>query len=132
MAKKGMLPDEWMKTSLIEVWPESPLSMEAPFSGRDVATPNALAGEKELRPTFYVAVVRRRDKQWHYEVLKAVPTGESHIPHEVMERIIRMRERIMTEQRSQRGKDQALTRRLHVEDGDEERQDDIDDHETSS
>ena len=108
---RGMLPDEIMKASLIEVWPESPLHTDPHFSGRSVASPKAAIGAEELRPEYYVGLVRRNGKgEWHFEVLKAMPSGESHIPAEVMERMIRMRERIMKEQRSQRGREQALQR----------------------
>ena len=108
---RGMLPGEIMKTALIEVWPDPPINAEMGFSGRSVSDPAAALGWGENRPDFYVAVARRNEnRDWHFELLKAMPSGESHIPGEVMERFIRMRQRIMDEQRSDRSRNQALER----------------------
>ena len=117
--RKGMLPDEYMQTSLIEVWPDNKLDPETvPFLGREQ---NVRTPWEENRPQLYIAVVRRVGLQWHHEVMIGQPIEDGIIPAEVFERMVDMRNRIMAEQRSQRGKDNAAARREEREDEDLER-----------
>lgn len=110
--QRGMLPGEYMRRSLIEVWPESPISIEPGFEGREVATGEQIAGTKELRPDYYVTIVRRSPTgQFHYEVLKAQPHETSDIPAEVFDRMVQLRDRIIKQQRSERSRDTALARK---------------------
>ena len=100
---RGMLPGEYMKHSTILVYDENPLARSQ--GGRET-----LAGREE-RPDFYVAVVRRRELTWRIEILKGVPIDDGIIPDGVFTRIESMKNRIIAEQRSDRGRDQALLRK---------------------
>lgn len=104
---KGMLPDEYMETSLIEVWPLKE-GEDPDFEGRQFEEPLPW---KEYRPDFYVLVVRRVDEVWHVEVMKAAPIDDGQIPGPVMERMWMMRKRIIHKQKSDKAKDAAAVRR---------------------
>ena len=114
-----MLPDEYMKVSLVEVWPDSPLTLSEGFSGREVSTGAAELGAEEMRPKFYIVVMRRLELQWHCEILQAQPLEGGQVPHEVLERMVQMRQRIMAEQRSDRGKNAYIARKAHEDQDDE-------------
>ena len=111
---RGMFPGEYMKTSLVEVWPDSEFDGSPPVSGRPR---EALTGThwQETRPDFFIAVTRRNDLDWHVEVLKATPITDGQIPGEVMERLVQQRKAIMDEQRSERGKNAAAKRLLRTQ-----------------
>ena len=106
---RGMLPGEYMKHSTVLVYDENPLARSQ--GGRET-----LVGREE-RPEFYVAVVRRRDLKWRIEILRGVPIDDGVIPDEVFTRIESMKDRIISEQRSDRGRDQALLRKVDQDDG---------------
>ena len=95
---QGMLPGESMKTSLITIHAEGELDEDG-----DV---------EERRPDFYIAVMRHFKKRWTVEILKAEPITNGKIPHEVFERIIPMRQRIIQDERIERGKEQAHLRKV--------------------
>ena len=107
---RGMLPGEYMKHSTVLVYDEDPLARS--HNGRDT-----LVGREE-RPDFYIAVVRRHERKWRIEILRGVPIDDGVIPDEVFSRIESMKDRIITEQRSYRGRDQAMLRKADQE-GDE-------------
>ena len=117
---QGMLPGEYMKHSTVLVYDENPLARSQ--GGRET-----LVGREE-RPEFYVAVVRRRELKWRIEILKGVPIDDGVIPDEVFTRIESMKDRIISEQRSDHGRDQALLRR--VDQGDENQPEFFDPHAT--
>ena len=100
---QGMLPGEYMKTALVLVPNENPIEGEITLHGL------------ERRPEMYVVVVRRRETTWRIEVLRATPIDDGVIPHQVAERIAVLRERIVKEQRRDRGRDQAAAR-AHTDD----------------
>ena len=100
---RGMLPGEYMKHSTVLVYDENPLARSR--NGRDTVV------GREERPDFYVAVVRRRELKWRIEILKGVPIDDGIIPDAVFTRIESMKDRIITEQRSDRGRDQAMLRK---------------------
>ena len=105
---RGMLPGEYMKHSTVLVYDENPLARSR--NGRDT-----IVGPEE-RPKFYIAVVRRRELKWRIEILKGVPIDDGVIPDEVFTRIEQMKNRIVSEQRSDRGRDQALLRKVDQDD----------------
>ena len=108
---RGMLPGEYMKYSTILVYDENPLARSQ--GGRET-----LAGREE-RPDFYVAVVRRRELTWRIEILKGVPIDDGIIPDGVFTRIESMKNRIIKEQRMDRGHDQALLRKADQDEDDQ-------------
>ena len=112
MAKKKrrrvMLPGEYMKTSLVEVWPRSALIPDRP-PFRGIAEDRTPTWE-ETRPDLYVVIVRRLDGDWHHEMLRAIPADGGVIPEEVFDRLERMRKAIRKEERRDRGKQQAELR----------------------
>ena len=129
MKLKGMLPDEYARASLVIIYPESPLeSLDGSFAARRVATGREEAGLDEKWPEFYIPIVRRKDGKFDYQILKAEPVKDAHIPHEVMERIISERDRIISEGRSDSGKAAWATRRAREE---AEQADDDDDDDDS-
>ena len=109
---RGMFPGEYMKASLVKVWPDDDLGDKPPISGRPREAVTSTHW-KETRPEFYVAVTRRNDLDWHVEVLKATPITDGQIPDEVMERLISQRKAIMDDQKSENAKLAAERRRLN-------------------
>lgn len=124
--RRVMLPGEYMKTSLVEVWPRSALVADRP-PFRGIAEDRTPSWE-ETRPDLYVVIVRRNDGDWHYEMLRAIPADGGVIPEEVFERLERMKKAIIKEERSDRGKQQAA---LRVVDGDLDEVYDADDEEVA-
>ena len=106
--RQGMLPGEYMKHATVLVYDENPLANNP--NARDT-----LAG-REDRPDFYMAIVRRRELKWRIEILKGVAVTDGVIPDEVFTRINSMKDRIIKEQRADRGRDQALIRKAEQED----------------
>ena len=60
--------------------------------------------------------MRRRKLKWRIEILRGVPIDDGVIPDEVFIRIESMKDRIISEQRSDRGRDQALLRKADRDD----------------
>lgn len=97
-AKKqpGLLPGEYMMRNLVEVWPQG-LESELTQDGL------------EVRPEFWIAALRRKPNgDWVAEVYKGGEEVHWVIPHEVFERLVQYRDRIISKQRSDRGKERAI------------------------
>ena len=100
---KGMLPDEYMKTSLVKVWPKNIAEGEI-----------TMAGVLD-RPEMFVVIVRRLGQDWTIEVQKGAPIIDGVLPGEVVEAISRLQKNIVKEQRADRGRDQAALRKADEE-----------------
>ena len=67
-----------------------------------------------------ISVVRRREQTWRIEILKGVPIDDGIIPDGVFTRIESMKNRIIKEQRTDRGRDQALLRKADQDENEPE------------
>ena len=112
-AGNGMRPGEYMESSLVKVWPPT---VETGGDGFDPDDLGVSAWE-ERRPEFYVAVTRRSGTTWRTEILRASPIDDGVIPHEVFERLVGQRDRIIAKQRRDRGVEQAAQRNGRQEHG---------------
>lgn len=106
---KGMLPGEYMKVGLVQV--NDPNTLDGDLTIR---------GDVERRPEFYVVIVRRFDGEWTVEVQTTVPLQSGIMPDAVVKRIATYQDRIIAEQRRDRGIEQAEARRFPREIIDEE------------
>ena len=99
---RGVLPGEYMKTSLVKVYSELP--------DGDIT----LHGIED-RPEFYIVAVRNFEDRWTIETYKGELNKDGVLPHEVVERIDSLKQRIKKEKRSDAGKAAAEKRRAGQE-----------------
>ena len=111
---KGMLPGEYMKVGLVQVKDPNVLDGEI-----------TIKGDVERRPEFYVVIVRRFEGEWTVEVQATVPLTTGVWPDAVVTRIGKYQDRIIAEQRRDRGIEQAEARRFPREVLDEDEEEEL-------
>ena len=106
-SRQGLLPNQYRKESTVKVERLRGVDEPARYSGEDTHTTD-----------YYIVITDRTDGRWSHTVeLK----GEVYrLPGAVVDRIIRHREAIIKEQRSERGKEQAAARLSQTAQGDVE------------
>ena len=116
---RGTRPGEIRKSSLVTVWKEGATRdrLEVVYNDNQIDTAERL--------TYYVVEIRRLELgRFYTRVMEAKPLEGGEIPQEVLDRMTDLRKQIISQQKSDRGRAQAVRRALDsTTDGDDEADD---------